>query len=264
MTPLTKDHEEIKLYLLGNLSEEIRERVEARLLTEKSFLDELLIVEEELIDDYVTSDLSDGDRLRFEQHFLCTPERQQKLRFALALTRYASTLPEPVESHPAPEHPADGPTWASRLRAFWSSQPRALRAAAALALVVVVAGALWLYRPRTQPVQTFATLTLTVSANNRADALQASGVKLSPDDTALRVYLTLPEPSSPTARYRAELDNDAGETKPFEAAGHDARTVSLVIPSTQLARGRYALRLFTSDAGKAERRINGSYFFTVE
>ncbi|MBC7931064.1 MAG: hypothetical protein H7Z38_10935 [Rubrivivax sp.] len=149
------------------------------------------------------------------------------------------------------------------MRAFWSSQPRALRAAVALALVVVVAGALWLYRPRTQAPQTFATLTLSVSASNRADAVQASKVKLSPADTALRVYLTLPEPPLPTARYRAELDNDAGESKPSEIAGQDARSVLVVIPATQLARGRYALKLFTTAAGKAERPI-GSYFFNVE
>jgi len=260
------DHEEIKLYLLGNLSEDIGKRVEERLLTEESFFEELLIAEVELIDEYVAGDLSGGDRLRFEQHFLLTPERRQKLGFAQALRRYTSALPEPSESELAQVRPATAGTtwWAVRLRAFWSGQPRALRAAVALALVVVVAGAMWLYRPRTQPAQTFATLTLTASASNRADAVQASRVKLSPGDVALRVYLTPPEPPSLSARYRVELDNDAGETKLLEIEGQDTRSVSVFIPATQLARGRYALRLFMADAGKAERRAGGSYFFAVE
>ncbi|MBD0327525.1 MAG: hypothetical protein ICV68_13900, partial [Pyrinomonadaceae bacterium] len=52
-----------------------------RLLTEDEFFDELLLGEEELTVDYVNDELTAADRLKFEQHFLSTPERQQKLRF---------------------------------------------------------------------------------------------------------------------------------------------------------------------------------------
>jgi hypothetical protein len=132
------------------------------------------------------------------------------------------------------------------------------------ALVVIASGALWLYLTRTRPVQTFATLTLTASAGNRADAVQPGRVKYPLERDALRVQLTLPEQSSPAARYRAELETADGEIKPLEIDGQDARSVSVVIQATQLTRGRYALKLFTTDDGKAERRAIGSYRFNVE
>jgi anti-sigma factor RsiW len=263
MTPRDVSREEIARYLLGNLSEEFRERVEQRLLTEESFFEELLIAEEELIDDYVSGELADEDRQRFEQHFLCTQERRRKLRFAQSFSRYASNAHEKDAGEQAHARAADVPTWAERLRAFWSG-PRALRAAVALALVVIAFGALWLYFARTRPIQTFATITLSASAGNRADAVQAGRVNYPLERDALRVYLTLPEQTSPSARYRAELETADGESRPLEIDGQDARYVSVVIPATRLARGRYALRLFTTDAGKAERRVGGSYFFNVE
>jgi hypothetical protein len=264
MRPRDEGHEEIARYLLGNLSEEIRGRVEKRLLTEESFFEELLIAEEELIDDYVSGDLADGDRLRFEQHFLCAQERRRKLGFAQSFSRYASNLPAQDASDSAQTRPDVGPTWAERLRAFWSHSPRALRTAVAFALLVIAFGVLWLYLTRTQPIQTFATITLTITAGNRADAVQPGRVKYPLERDALRVHLTLPEQSSPTARYRAELETADEEIKPLEIDGHDARSVSVVIPATQLARGRYALKLFMTDDGKAERRIEGSYRFNVE
>jgi hypothetical protein len=266
MTLRDGDHEEITQYLLGNLSEESQKRVETRLLAEESFFEELLMVEEELIDDYLSDALPGSDPLKFEQQFLCTAERQQKLRFAQSLRRYTSDLPEATESDTAQLRPVAGPTWGLRLSALWSSRPLALRTAAAFVLVAILAGVLWLYLTRTRPAQTFATLTLTASVSNRADAVQAGRVKLLPDHDALRVYLTLPEPSPTTARYRAELDNLDNvdrEIKPLEITGQDARSVSVVIPATQLGRGQYALRLLTTSADNAERRI-GSYFFNVE
>ena len=73
----------------------------------------------------------------------------------------------------------------------------------------------------------------------------------------------IPEAMAPAARYRAELVSGSGETKSFEVAVQDSRSVSVVIPSAQLARGQYVLRLFKSEADGAEQRV-GSYFFNVE
>src|SRR5215210_1324124 len=94
MPSLTEDQNEIKQYLLGALSEEARQRVEKRLLTEADFLKELLSGEDELTDLYLNEALSDEDHDRFERHFLSTPERHQKLRFARALSSYVSRKSE--------------------------------------------------------------------------------------------------------------------------------------------------------------------------
>ena len=87
----SKDRQEVRLYLLGRLEPEQRvQRVEERLLTEEDYYEELLIIEDEVIDQYLTDELSSLEREAFEQHFLSTPERKRKLRFAQAFGKYVS------------------------------------------------------------------------------------------------------------------------------------------------------------------------------
>jgi anti-sigma factor RsiW len=277
MSPHVEDNQEIREYLLGGLSHEVLRQVEERLMTEDGFFDELLLVEEGLIDNYVGGQLSPGERRRFEEHFLSTPERQRQLRFAQAFSRYVSNSSEKSEAQSARAEgetgaesaqarlpaPSPAPERAGWFSAFWGNRNWAL-ATMALALIVMAGSWLWLSRTRTTPPRTFATLTLAASAADRAEGVQAAKVTLTPDDDALRIFLMLPEGSAPAARYRAELVNGNGETKSFEAAGQDSRSVSVVITSAQLARGQYALKLFKTEAGGAEQRVPGSYFFNVE
>ena len=265
MTLNAEERNELRLYLLGNLTQEAQQRVEQCLLTDPDFLEELILDEEELIDDYVSEDLSDEDRLKFERHFLSTPERHRQLRFARALSRYTSYSTEKAGGKEARAYtpaPPAGPNWAERFRAFWNGQTWALRAASALVLVAVIAGALWLSRPRTSPPKTFVTLTLTAVAGNRAEGAQASKVSLPPNADALRISLLLPDAATKAASYRVELVSGSGEIKPLEVAGQDARSVSVVIPAARLARGSYALRLSATGAEGTERRVG--YLFTVE
>ena len=84
--------ETIRRYLLGQASLEDSSQVEDRLLTDGEFYQELLIVEDELIDLYVSGELSESERESFETHFLLAPERQQKLRFARSLKKYVSSV----------------------------------------------------------------------------------------------------------------------------------------------------------------------------
>lgn len=88
-TPPT-NQESIKRYLLGQLPEQAESDVEGRLLTDRDFYDELSIVEDELIDQYLGGALSDSDRRSFETHFVSSPERRQKVRFARALRKYVA------------------------------------------------------------------------------------------------------------------------------------------------------------------------------
>lgn len=261
----------MRQYLLGSLSEDLQQRVEERLLTEEVFFEELLLGEEELIDEYINDTLSSEDRDSFERHFLSTAERHQKLRFGRVLSRYISEKSEDafveredVRDQPIVAKPPTGPTWAERVRAFWSRQAWGLRTALTLALIVVMAGALWMWRPRTPTPRTLATLNLTMSAGNRAEGAQASRVKLTPDVDALRISLTLPERTTPAVSYRVELVDDNRETGTLEISEQDARSVSVVIPAARLARGEYALRLYMTKADGTEQRVEGSYYFNVE
>jgi len=81
----------IKKYLLGELADEKQAEVEIRLLTDHGYFKELLLVEDEITDDFLFGILSDHEQERTRNYFLAVPERRQKLRFAKALEQYAST-----------------------------------------------------------------------------------------------------------------------------------------------------------------------------
>lgn len=81
---LSREQENIKKYLLGDLNdEELQQNIERRLMIDDEFAEEVSICEEELIDDYLAERLSESARAGFENHFLALPEMRDRLRFAL-------------------------------------------------------------------------------------------------------------------------------------------------------------------------------------
>jgi hypothetical protein len=253
--------ERIIAYLLKELPEEELEQFEDECLAQESWPAEISLAEEELIDAYLRKELTQEQRGRFERNYLTTEARRERVAMSAALLRHldercAAARTEPV----APSEP----TLMERLRAFWSAQSWALPAVAACVVVAVIAGALWLTLFRAPQYGTFATLTLSISQSNRADSSQAARVRLPLGADALKISLTLPERVPAGTGYRAELENEAGETKPLEIAGQDARSVAVVMPGSELSRGRYAIKLFVKRQDKTEERVAGSYFFTVE
>ena len=102
---LKTDAEVLRSYLLGTLEAEPRAKLEEGILCDPAAYDELLLLEEELIDQYVAGGLSEAERQQFETHFLVTAERQNKLRFGQLLERYMSSQKVPAfsESVPVPQ-----------------------------------------------------------------------------------------------------------------------------------------------------------------
>jgi CHAT domain-containing protein/cytochrome c-type biogenesis protein CcmH/NrfG len=91
MTLNLKDQNTIRRYLLGEVTEDGELRlVEERLLTDDEYFEEIAVIEDELIDQYVSGSLSPGEQEKIESHFLATVERRRKLRFAQALRKYVS------------------------------------------------------------------------------------------------------------------------------------------------------------------------------
>jgi anti-sigma-K factor RskA len=125
------EDELLKRYLLGVLDPDERQQVEERLMLSSGFLQELERTECELIDDYLSENLSQSEKEKFESFFLLAPERQRKLRFSKALRRY-------VASHPVSQQLPD-PWWARFLN-FWRLQNPVLSWSLAAALVLLIAG----------------------------------------------------------------------------------------------------------------------------
>ncbi len=90
MTPSPEIQGNIKKYLLGQLAGADLEEIERRVLTDDDFHQEVQIMEDELVDEYVNADLSAEERRLFEKNFLTDPESRNKLRLGRALDRHLS------------------------------------------------------------------------------------------------------------------------------------------------------------------------------
>jgi tetratricopeptide (TPR) repeat protein len=82
------DQAMIRRYALGNVSEEERESFDLRLMNDNELYDELSMVEDDLMDEYLAGELSGDELKRFQNHFLGSPDHSGKLRFAKAFREY--------------------------------------------------------------------------------------------------------------------------------------------------------------------------------
>lgn len=253
--------EEITAYLLGAMTEEEREWFEEQCFSHEHWPEELSLVEDDLVDNYLRGEMGPEQCRLFKQNYLNTDARRARVAVAAALLRRADIEPDALPQAPAltPVEPAPRGWWS----ALGGGRPWATAFATVLAVAVAAAGLWWL--ARTSPgVPAFVALTLNISHNDRAAGSEEVQVSIPPGTRELRLTLTLPEGSAQAARYRSELSNQEGEVKPSEVVGGDALTVSIVAPAGQLPRGRYALKLFAASPDGSERRLSGSYFFSVK
>lgn len=136
------DEEDIKRYLLGELDEEKQQLLEKHLLTDEKFFEQLLIVEDELVDEYLRGKLSAHERQQFVAHFLSTPERHQKLRFARALGKYITTATAEKPRAQA-DHVQPPITRRPSLLAFWRARKPIMGFSLAVALLLILFGSSW-------------------------------------------------------------------------------------------------------------------------
>ncbi len=132
------ERNEVRSYLLNQLSEAEQETLELRLLSDEEFAEELEIVEDELIDEYLADELSRAERASFEETFLAHPERKRKLEAGQALNRYFGTL--------SPPEPAPSPIWVFLDK--WIRQPlfsSPVRAVVPILVVTLIGLPIWLF-----------------------------------------------------------------------------------------------------------------------
>jgi cell division protein FtsB len=88
MTENVRNEISMKQYLLGELTESEQQELEEQLMTSNECFGELLIAEDKLVDEYLGKRLSAREKEKFNDYFLCTADRNHKLRFARSLHRY--------------------------------------------------------------------------------------------------------------------------------------------------------------------------------
>ena len=279
--PVKLDHSEqetIRRYLLGQAPLEDSSRVEERLLTDGAFYQELLIAEDELIDQYLSGELSEPDRKSFEPHFLLLPERQEKMRFARSLKKYVSSVgpAQPLESITTNESSEDAAEVAGPLpnkRPFFPFLPFGspiVSYALAAAVLLIVVGASWIVlknwrTPAPRVPGKVITLVLTPGLT-RDDEGGIKKIAIRPGTDTVQLQLQIAS-TDQYQSYRALLQTTEGLEK-LRANDLTATTTgtSVVVPlqltAGLLTRGDYYVKL-SGLTPSGEYRNLGRYSFRV-
>jgi hypothetical protein len=91
MSEAAKELSLIRKYLLGRLQGEEREQLEERVMLDPEFRDRVLLVEENLIEDYAEGALDATERQNFRTMFYANPERRLESQMVEGLKEHAKT-----------------------------------------------------------------------------------------------------------------------------------------------------------------------------
>lgn len=243
------DDHQLKRYLLGDLPEAERDRVEVRMLEDPDLSEAMAAMETDLIDAYARSELNPEERAGVERNLLATPAQRARLASAVALQKsLRGVVP-------------------MRRRRTWIP----LAAAAAIAIAVGVA----IFAPQRERVPTervvttppvsastapaepspapipapppplVQTLVLAGAVTRSADVLPA--VTLLPDADALRLDVELLEGEDEKARYRMLVQRIDGTAVAEETMVPVARRLSVEIPRPLVERTEHEVLVFAGD-----------------
>lgn len=137
VTPTPFNEKLIVQYLLGELPEKECVEIEDRAFEDEQYMQEILDVESDLIDEYVRGEVPVARRRVFEEHFLASSERRRKLEFARALAE---------AQKPAPIVIVDTEVRTNPIAAFFRSLTPVNGFAFATVLLLMFVGAAWLIR----------------------------------------------------------------------------------------------------------------------
>lgn len=239
---LRKD-EYLRQYVLGTHDPETQEQFEERLLTDEKLLEELSIVEDDLVHDYLSGALSESEIEKFENRFLATDAGKQELQFYNAFNNYFACLPAAEKRTPLPR------SWKRFLPSFLRGESPILRLSFATAIIILVSiGLFVVLRNRSQERGIVFTATLTPGQVKGIGGREMTVVEVPRGTDRIRLQLAIGEASPQT--YNVSLFTDKGEAI-FTEAGLQAEStatgkfVSMNVPSNTLSRGDYRLKLAT-------------------
>lgn len=267
----------IRRYLLGELNDDDREHLEQRLITDRNYMEEVLMVEEELLEDYVSGKLPESDRDLFRKNYLSAPRQKQKLRIAQALDRYASRKVAPAPKLVSTQ------TWIQRLIHALRLHSGLMQLAWAVLVLVVLAGTWLIVRnwrsenalqaeinqlngPETRVLEVGQTVS---SALLSPVSLRDSG--RSPVVTITHqtevVQLQIPYPTVEGSTYRTRLKDSNGRmvAQISNVTRHELDKASLIVlqfPVRLFQPGDYVVTITESDSAGRSHDV-GDYAFRV-
>jgi hypothetical protein len=264
MQEQTKVQENLRLWLLGLLSQEQSESLEQRLITDNRVFEEISIVEDELIDEYLSDELSERERGAFESFFMNSSERQQQFKVGKAWRSYIERE-DPFGRRQSDSKFQNLPSFAKQQPSFLASLG-AYRIPLTATLLILVAGIVWVaFRSRSTPPGRSQAFVLEPAIQTREGGSLAQIVV--PRDTQI-VELHAKLPKGDSKSYRATLsDADANNIltidKPtVDTSRSEIDVVVVPVPTQRLKSGQYKLQLdILSPDGRTENAA--SYRFVI-
>ncbi len=252
-------------FLLGTLDGDYKTQFEERILTEPGVYEELLVVEEELIDQYLAGELSALEQEQFERHFLITAERQKNLRFGKLLQQYANSrinltereeLPIPVQSFPLLRTPVRR----------WSALA-VLAAVVGCAGIILVRGLVNKREACVVQKTNSEVVTVTLLPGSAgSESSNTQRVIVSPKGARVKLELEL---KNPTFRnYKSELFREnkslqVSDELTIEAKG-EQRVVPFTVTGEMLSPGDYQVKLSGVLDSGADEFIDNYSFRVIE
>lgn len=239
----SSDEDEVIAYLLGDLSTNAREALDARFAAEPSLAEAAMAIEDDLLVEYARGGLPGQTRARIEKAYSETPARRARLDAAYA---FLNSIPRTAETQPRPRQAA------RRTRYFMAS----MLAAAALLLVI------WLpsrKHPENPHIGSDASFELEAGRTR-----SGAGRQITLPAGARTIEFQLRLQNRPDFRYwRVSLGTVEHPASWSGPASTRDRLIVTVVPASVLAPGDYTLRLFGGDAG-ASMPERATYYFRVE
>ncbi len=248
----------LRQFLLGQVDDDERQRIERLFITDSLTRERVLAVEEDLLEDYLEGSLTTVDRDSFISVYGATPIQQRKLRIAETIKQWART-----------ETDANGARMStsiwSRLRSRLSLKPVVVIPIAVTASIAIIFAAVWLNSSMQRNRQRLAieqeVARLNTPPNSRQISAQVSQA-LSPvsmrsvgqsevtktsDVQVVELRLILLQ-GEKYPKYRAVLrrvgeDESIATTPDLQAENDGGRMVRVKLPAAVLTRGTYQIEL---------------------
>lgn len=253
MKPDIQPHEGIREYLLGQSTSEDSVRVEERLWEDDDVYQELLIVEDELVDQYLAGLLTNEERESFENHFAASPDRREKLRFARNLKKYVSRVEADRASVADDPHivsdrnAAPVPVRPRKKLWIWPNpNPIPSYALAAAVVIAVALAGIMIFRPWNAPPHTGKALAVELVPGLSRGEGGIEQITVPADTETVQLQLRASNISA-YQTYRAILQTaDGREISRYDDLKPDPASSDRIIcpiPAALLKPGNYSLKL---------------------
>jgi hypothetical protein len=239
-------HEQVVRYLLDEMDDTERNRLDERLVSAPEFSDTIASIEDDLIMQYIRGDLDPRLVSRFNEVYMSSPSKRARVDAARVLQQAVREAAQ-IRSR-------------ERLRRWRLASP--LAAAAAVILLLAVLWPYWNKRPPAPRPGESAGAEI-MAALQPGLLRSGSGVSIHlPQAARIRFELALANPASGAA-YRAIVGTPEHPDVWHGAADLQGEHIVTVMPAGVLSRGDYILELQVKERPDTWTRA-ASYYFRVE